>query len=243
MRYCRHFKKEFKDVALACPQCAIEEVRALRRELEKWKADWLKASDDAGKAMIERDSLKAEVKSLHDYWMPTAKNEERLRQVAEAEMEKAKAERNGYEYKYHEYEAIAAKAQIQAHALSAQVAAQQEVVRRAVEKFKNARDVEDYEWGELEDLLSFTHPSVEIAYVEIAKARAKDSERLDKLEALMRPKDGYCEIFFAGLRSGDAEATAFQVESNPEKFPTVNGPTLREAIDAAFAKFQEGNRG
>ncbi len=58
-----------------------------------------------------------------------------------------------------------------------------------------------------------------------------DKQRLDWLESLMRPKDGYVEIYLAGLRNGDA-ATSFQVELQNK--PGVCAPTLRDAIDDAF---------
>lgn len=59
-----------------------------------------------------------------------------------------------------------------------------------------------------------------------------DKERLDWLESLMRPKDGYVEVYLAGLRSGHAEASAYQVELQDK--PAVSGATLREAIDNAM---------
>ena len=62
-----------------------------------------------------------------------------------------------------------------------------------------------------------------------------DTERIDALERMMSPDAGYCEIYLAGLRNWTGNAHAFQVESNPEKFQTLNRPTLREAIDAAIA--------
>lgn len=61
-----------------------------------------------------------------------------------------------------------------------------------------------------------------------------DTERIDALERMMSPDDNYCEIFFAGLRNWTGKAEAFQVESNPERFATLNRPTLREAIDEAI---------
>lgn len=58
-----------------------------------------------------------------------------------------------------------------------------------------------------------------------------DAERLDWLEAQMRPQTGYVEVYLAGLRNGDAPATGFQVEL--QDGAAVSGPSLREAIDAA----------
>lgn len=61
-----------------------------------------------------------------------------------------------------------------------------------------------------------------------------DTDRINWMEQMMTPKDDYCEIFFAGLRDGDADASAFQVEANPERFKVLNAPTLRDAIDKAM---------
>ena len=60
-----------------------------------------------------------------------------------------------------------------------------------------------------------------------------DTKRLDWLEDIIRPDACYCEIFFAGLRNWTGNAHAFQIESNPELFKTLNAPTLRAAIDGA----------
>ncbi len=71
------------------------------------------------------------------------------------------------------------------------------------------------------------------------EALREDAARLDWLESLMHPADGYCEVFFAGLRSVAngklTAATAYQFETNPMVIPTLNAPTLRAAIDAARA--------
>jgi hypothetical protein len=61
-----------------------------------------------------------------------------------------------------------------------------------------------------------------------------DTVRLDWLQSMMTPKDSYCEIYLAGLRNGDSDATAYQVESSPEKFNAVDGLSLRDAIDKAM---------
>lgn len=60
-----------------------------------------------------------------------------------------------------------------------------------------------------------------------------DGDRLDWLQSVMTSKDNYCEVFFAGLRPGPVDATAYQIESNPEVFPTLAGKTVRDAIDVA----------
>lgn len=62
-----------------------------------------------------------------------------------------------------------------------------------------------------------------------------DTERIDWMERIMTDDAAYCEIYFAGLRNfTTGKASAYQVESNPQVFPTMNRPTLREAIDAAI---------
>lgn len=61
-----------------------------------------------------------------------------------------------------------------------------------------------------------------------------DTELLDWLQSVMTPGNDYCEVFFAGLRNGSDNASAFQIESNPEKFPTLSAPTIREAIEKAM---------
>ncbi len=61
-----------------------------------------------------------------------------------------------------------------------------------------------------------------------------DSELLDWLQKMLTSKNDYCEIFFAGLRDGDNDATCFQIESNPEKFPTLNAINIRWAIKNAM---------
>lgn len=62
-----------------------------------------------------------------------------------------------------------------------------------------------------------------------------DKDRLDWIQQMMTNNSDYCEIFFAGLRNfNEDKASAFQIESNPQKFETVNAITLREAIDKAM---------
>ncbi len=70
---------------------------------------------------------------------------------------------------------------------------------------------------------------------------AADADRLAWLESLMRPREGYVEVYLAGLRNGDAEATAFQVELQDR--PAMGGPTLRAAIDAARAAWPTDAKG
>lgn len=61
-----------------------------------------------------------------------------------------------------------------------------------------------------------------------------DTELLDWLQEMMLYDDNYCEIYFAGLRNGAGKASDFQIESNPEKFKTVSGKNIREAIKKAM---------
>lgn len=67
-----------------------------------------------------------------------------------------------------------------------------------------------------------------------------DSEMLDWLQKIMTNDSTYCEVFFAGLRNfTTGSALAFQIESNPEKFPTLNGETIRDAITKAMELYTE----
>ncbi len=63
-----------------------------------------------------------------------------------------------------------------------------------------------------------------------------DKELLDWLQKMLTSKDNYCEIFFAGLRDGNNDATCFQIESSPEKFPTLNAINIRWAIKNAMLR-------
>jgi hypothetical protein len=67
-----------------------------------------------------------------------------------------------------------------------------------------------------------------------ADERGEDGRRLDWLQEIMRPDARYCEVYFAGLRCWTGEASAYQIEANPELFPTTAKPTVRECIDAAM---------
>jgi hypothetical protein len=100
-----------------CPDCAHfdyavkmrAEVESLRGELEKWRADWLKTSDDAGRAMTERDALRGELAAVKVKLKHRDKRIDELEQAnirggnsevalmdkvtaLEAELEKARAE-------------------------------------------------------------------------------------------------------------------------------------------------------
>lgn len=66
----------------------------------------------------------------------------------------------------------------------------------------------------------------------------RDSKRLDWIEKLMTDDNDYCEIYFAGLRNFSGKATAYQIESNPKKFETINAKDIREVIDLAMGEKQ-----
>lgn len=71
----------------------------------------------------------------------------------------------------------------------------------------------------------------------VAARSTPDTERLDWLQTVMTHRDFYVEVYLAGLRNGPTDASAYQIESQPQTagygFPTIQRPTLREAIDAA----------
>ncbi len=64
-----------------------------------------------------------------------------------------------------------------------------------------------------------------------------DSMMLNWIEQIITPKDNYCEVFFAGLRSGVNDATEFQIECNPERFDVLQAKSLREVILLAMLKY------
>lgn len=70
---------------------------------------------------------------------------------------------------------------------------------------------------------------------------ATDAERLDWLESVMRPADGYVEVYLAGLRCGNGPATSFQVELHG--IDSIQGASLREAIDKAMKGKQPDSAG
>lgn len=75
---------------------------------------------------------------------------------------------------------------------------------------------------------------VELLNQDALKSMLEDGKMLDFLEQKMTPAEDYCEFYFAGLRNGNNDASSFQVESNPNVFPTTNGRTLRDAIRAVM---------
>lgn len=91
------------------------------------------------------------------------------------------------------------------------------------------------EWDELrhlspQDALTSALAAERAATIERC---AKDTFRLDLLQLLMTPDGNYCEIYLSGMRDfKTGQANAYQIESNPTKFSTLNRPTLRAAIDA-----------
>ncbi len=70
--------------------------------------------------------------------------------------------------------------------------------------------------------------------------KASDTELLDWLEEKMTNDNNFCEIYFAGLRNfSTGKAGSFQIESSPEKFRTIAGNTIREAILKAMEQEYE----
>lgn len=75
---------------------------------------------------------------------------------------------------------------------------------------------------------------------EVSGSLFSDSEILDWLQIAMSPNSNYCELYLSGLRNFENDhAQAFQVESCPEKFKTVNAPTLREAVSLAMIAYND----
>ena len=58
-----------------------------------------------------------------------------------------------------------------------------------------------------------------------------DAERLDYLEAIMRPRMGFVDVHLSGVRLPAGEALSFAVELIGKL--TSESETLREAIDKA----------
>ena len=92
------------------------------------------------------------------------------------------------------------------------------------------RNERDHSQDTTHQLVAALDQALDIAQAELDAERA----RLDWLEGVMAPDANYCEVFFAGLRNWTGSAHAFQIESNPRTFPTLNAPTVRAAIDAAM---------
>ena len=72
---------------------------------------------------------------------------------------------------------------------------------------------------------------------DVSKSLPSDTEMLNWIESIMIPKENYCEVFFAGLRNGDADATEFQIECNPERFEVLHAKNIREVIFLAMQKY------
>lgn len=67
------------------------------------------------------------------------------------------------------------------------------------------------------------------------KTLPSDAEMINFLQELMTDDNDYCEIYLSGIRNfTTGKAAAYQFETFPEKIPTLNKPTLREAIAAAM---------
>lgn len=61
-----------------------------------------------------------------------------------------------------------------------------------------------------------------------------DTEMIDFIEQLMTNDNDYCEVYLTGLRNWTGKATGYQFETNPDKIPILNKPTLREVIAEAM---------
>ena len=88
-------------------------------------------------------------------------------------------------------------------------------------------DIDDF-WNVSEAIIGLTSSS---------RCKENDTKMIDWLQSIMTPKDSYCEVFFAGLRSGDSDAISFQIESNPEQFPVLYGKDVRECIMMAMRSY------
>lgn len=73
----------------------------------------------------------------------------------------------------------------------------------------------------------------------ISKSEPSDTEMLNWIQAIMTPKENYCEVFLAGLRNGNTDATEFQIESNPQRFETFQAKNIRDTISLAMQKYQK----
>jgi len=69
-----------------------------------------------------------------------------------------------------------------------------------------------------------------------------DRKRLDWLQRVLTPDDPATEVFLAGLRSGDNDASGYQVEIAPagdhKNWRSCRGDSLRSAIDVAMAEWR-----
>ena len=96
------------------------------------------------------------------------------------------------------------------------------------------RDVIESECEKWSGKLLETERELYLAEREIEKLK-QDSEMLNWIQQIMTQKESYCEVFFAGLRSGNNDATEFQIESNPEKFEVLKAKNIREVILMAMS--------
>lgn len=106
-----------------------------------------------------------------------------------------------------------------------------------------ARPDKDYDLLVGELLLRFKALDTTIASsIEEAVGGEADKCMLDWLQSIMTNDNEYCEVFFAGLRDfNTGEAQSFQIESNPERFPTDSGKNIRDAILKAMAAYNPKN--
>jgi len=74
---------------------------------------------------------------------------------------------------------------------------------------------------------------------QVSKSLPTDTEMIDWIQMILTPKENYCEVFFAGLRSGNNDAEDYQIESNPERFKTLQAKNIREAIFEAMLEYKK----
>lgn len=102
-------------------------------------------------------------------------------------------------------------------------------VKQHLKKLQN----EEISFGKFVELLN-EDAGLQFSQPIVSGELPTDTEMLNWIEAMMIPKDNYCEIFFAGLRNGNSDADEFQIESNPEKFKVLNAKNIREVIAKAM---------
>jgi DNA repair exonuclease SbcCD ATPase subunit len=106
-------------------------------------------------------------------------------------------------------------------------------IKQLEEKVKQL-EAENKEWAELLLDAAKKITGLQEKVKTLAEENKELKEMLGWLESMMLPDDNYCEIYLGGLRNFmEGHATAFQIESQPEKFKTTHGKTLLEAINNA----------
>lgn len=88
----------------------------------------------------------------------------------------------------------------------------------------------------LPDQMSFLLSAMEEyrSITKVSEAFPSDTQMINFIQSLVKRRNGFCEVYFSGLRQPGQEAEAIQFETNPQCIPTLNKPTLREAIAEAM---------